>query len=89
MPVLVIDGTKKLSQSTTISLYLARKYGKNNCCSQKHLVFILGLAGKNEWEMARVEESVATTMDFYNAMAQYSYVVAGFKEGDKVNKITK
>lgn len=45
----------------------------------------LGLAGKNEWERAQVNEIVDFLNDVRKSFADYVYVALGFREGDKVN----
>ncbi|CAD5227899.1 unnamed protein product [Bursaphelenchus xylophilus] len=69
VPCLFIDNGKiKLSQSSAIALYIGRK---------------VGLAGRTELEMARVEEAIATYKDLYTKMADYCYTMTGFKDMDK------
>ncbi|KAH7699948.1 glutathione S-transferase-1 [Aphelenchoides avenae] len=67
LPVLDVDG-KKLSESQAIYRYLALKFG---------------LAGKGEWEQARVDEILDFQKTVYGAFGPYLYMMAGFREGDK------
>ncbi|CAD5221770.1 unnamed protein product [Bursaphelenchus okinawaensis] len=69
VPVLSIDNGKiKLSQSTAIACYLARK---------------VGLGGRNELEMARIDEALATYKDMYAKMADFNYSSGGLRGLDK------
>ncbi|CAK5034112.1 unnamed protein product [Meloidogyne enterolobii] len=72
VPVLEVDG-KQLSQSGAILLYLSNKFG---------------LAGKDEWEKAKIIEIFDFYKDVYNETAPYIYAKAGFREGD-VDKLRK
>ncbi|KAI1712085.1 glutathione S-transferase 1 [Ditylenchus destructor] len=67
MPVLEVDG-KMLGQSLAISRYLAKKHG---------------LAGKDEWEQAKIDELADLTRDTHKELSEYISVVFGFKPGDK------
>uniref|UniRef100_A0A915M1D6 glutathione transferase n=1 Tax=Meloidogyne javanica TaxID=6303 RepID=A0A915M1D6_MELJA len=72
VPVLEVDG-KQLSQSGAILHYLSNKFG---------------LAGKDEWEKAKIIEIFDFYKDVYNETAPYIYAKAGFREGD-VDKLRK
>ncbi|KAI1695775.1 glutathione S-transferase 1 [Ditylenchus destructor] len=74
MPVLEVDG-KMLGQSLAISRYLAKKHG---------------LAGKDEWEQAKIDELADFTRDFFKEVqGDYVAVVLGFKPGDKAKLHTE
>ncbi len=65
--MLEVDG-KQLNQSSTIARFLAEKFH---------------LAGKDDWERAKVNEVVDFHKDVYTELAPYFYTVLGSKEGDK------
>ncbi|KAI1709035.1 putative glutathione S-transferase 5 [Ditylenchus destructor] len=67
VPVLKVDG-QELAQSAVILRYLGEKFG---------------LAGKDEWEKAKVHEVADFQKDVYSDMAPYFYNLLGFREGDK------
>ncbi|KAI6171069.1 Glutathione S-transferase protein [Aphelenchoides bicaudatus] len=71
LPVLVVDG-KRLSQSTAIASFLGHRFG---------------LAGRSDWEQARVDEAVQTYRDFYEAIHDYLLILGGFKQGNVVRTI--
>jgi glutathione S-transferase len=71
MPVLEIDG-KFLGESCTIARFLARKNG---------------LAGKTEWQQAKVDELMNVQKDFYKELSPFYYSAAGFNEPEKVTPI--
>uniref|UniRef100_A0A8R1HW89 glutathione transferase n=2 Tax=Caenorhabditis japonica TaxID=281687 RepID=A0A8R1HW89_CAEJA len=65
LPVLYVDG-KPLSQSRVIERYLAKAFG---------------LAGENDWEMAKMDELVACVEDFLIEIHPW------FKEQDNAKKV--
>jgi len=68
VPVLELENGKQLNQSATIARYLAEKHN---------------LAGKDEWEKAKVNEVVDFQKDVYSELAPYFYNVLGYREGNK------
>ncbi|KAF7635100.1 hypothetical protein Mgra_00005541 [Meloidogyne graminicola] len=66
LPMLEVDG-KQLFQSGAILQFLANKFG---------------LAGKDEWEKAKVVEIFDFYKDVYNELGKYLYVKLGFREGN-------
>ena len=68
VPVLEVDNGKQLNQSATIARFIAEKFN---------------LAGKDEWERAKVNEIVDFQKDVYSELAPYFYVALGFRVGDK------
>ncbi|KAH7707144.1 Protein GST-30 [Aphelenchoides avenae] len=66
MPVLYVDG-EELAQSQTIARYLARKYG---------------LAGRGEWEQAKVDEILDFQKDLHKECLSYIFTSLGFQKGD-------
>jgi glutathione S-transferase len=68
VPVLEVEGGKQLAQSAAIARYLGEKYG---------------IAGKDEWERAKVNEILDYFRDARDELTKYIYVVLGFREGDK------
>jgi len=68
VPVLELDNGKQLNQSATIARFIAEKFN---------------LAGKDEWERAKVNEVVDFQKDVYSELAPYFYTVLGYREGDK------
>ena len=83
LPVLEIDGKKQLAQSGAILRYLGGKHGNLKIIkfSQKNF---LGLAGKDEWERAKVNELVDFYKDIYMSFGLYYAVKKGIKQGDAV-----
>jgi glutathione S-transferase len=69
LPVLLVEG-KRLSQSTAIASFLGHRFG---------------LAGRSDWEQARVDEAVQTYRDFYMAIHDYLMIVSGFQQGNAVS----
>ncbi|KAI1707461.1 putative glutathione S-transferase 5 [Ditylenchus destructor] len=67
VPVLKVDG-QELAQSAVILRYLGEKFG---------------LAGKDEWEKAKVNEVVDFHKDVYSDLAPYFHNLLGFRVGDK------
>ncbi|CAD5227707.1 unnamed protein product [Bursaphelenchus xylophilus] len=67
IPVLEVNG-KPLCESSTILRFLAKQYG---------------LAGKNRWEKAKVDEILELHKSEYNEIMEWIMVTTGFKEGDK------
>ncbi|KAI1711874.1 glutathione S-transferase 1 [Ditylenchus destructor] len=67
LPVLEVDG-KMLGQSLAISRYLAKKHG---------------LAGKDDWEQAKIDELADFSRDIFKELGDYIPVAFGFKPGDK------
>ncbi|KAI1711871.1 putative glutathione S-transferase 6 [Ditylenchus destructor] len=67
VPILEVDG-KPLTYCHTISRYLARTFG---------------LAGKDNWEQAKVDEISDFHSDVAMDLQPYLYVVAGFHQGDR------
>ncbi|KAH7696395.1 GST-13 protein, partial [Aphelenchoides avenae] len=61
IPVLFVDG-KPLGQSVAIMRYVAKKFG---------------LAGKGDWEQAKVDEILDLQKDFYNEVTDYILTVTG------------
>jgi len=68
VPVLELADGKTLNQSSTIARYLGEKFG---------------IAGKDEWERAKVNEVVDFHKDVSGQLTPYFYVAHGFIEGDK------
>jgi glutathione S-transferase len=68
VPLLEVDG-KQLFQTGAIFRYLGNKFG---------------LAGKNEWEKAKVDEVFDFYKDVYAELAPYMYVKCGWREGNLV-----
>jgi len=68
VPVLELENGKQLNQSATIARYLAEKHN---------------LAGKDDWEKAKVNEVVDFQKDVYTELAPYFYNVLGYREGNK------
>lgn len=66
VPVLEVGG-KQLAQSAAILRYLANKYD---------------LAGKNEWEKAKVDEIMDFYKDTASELVPYLYVKMGYREGN-------
>jgi glutathione S-transferase len=66
--MLEVDG-KQLFQSGAILRYLANESG---------------LAGKDEWEKAKVDEIFDFYKDVYAELAQYLYIKRGRREGNLV-----
>ncbi|KAI1712082.1 glutathione S-transferase 1 [Ditylenchus destructor] len=69
LPVLEVDG-EMIGQSLAISRYLAKKHG---------------LAGKDEWEQAKIDELADFTRDSFEEVHYYVAVVLGFKPGDNLS----
>jgi glutathione S-transferase len=69
LPVLLVEG-KRLSQSAAIASFLGHRFG---------------LAGRSDWEQARVDEAVQTFRDFYGAVHDYLEIMGGFKQGNAVS----
>uniref|UniRef100_A0A914IFS7 glutathione transferase n=1 Tax=Globodera rostochiensis TaxID=31243 RepID=A0A914IFS7_GLORO len=67
VPILEVDG-KPLTYCHTIARYLARSFG---------------LAGRNDWEQAKVDEISDFHADVALDLQPYMYVIAGFHQGDK------
>uniref|UniRef100_A0A1I8B3Y8 glutathione transferase n=1 Tax=Meloidogyne hapla TaxID=6305 RepID=A0A1I8B3Y8_MELHA len=67
VPILEVDG-KPLTYCHTIARYLARQFG---------------LAGRDNWEQAKVDEISDFHADVAMDLQPYMYVVAGFHQGDK------
>lgn len=67
VPVLEVDG-KPLAESYPIARYLARQFG---------------LAGKDAWEQAKVDEFADFHKDVANEFGPYFRVAVGFQPGDK------
>jgi len=65
--VLELADGKQLNQSATIARYLAEKFN---------------LAGKDDWEKAKVNEVVDFQKDVVSEMAPYLYTVLGYREGN-------
>lgn len=87
MPVLYVDG-EELAQSQTIARYLARKYGTQriklrfklyDCCHS-------GLAGRGEWEQAKVDEILDFQKDLHKECLSYIFTSLGFQKGDLVRE---
>ena len=68
VPVLELENGKQLNQSATIARYLGEKFH---------------LAGKDEWEKAKVNEVVDFHKDVYAELTPYYYTVLGYREGNK------
>jgi DNA-binding ferritin-like protein (Dps family) len=43
-----------------------------------------GLAGRNDWEQARVDEAIDTYRDFYHDIHDYLFTVAGMVQKNPV-----
>ncbi|KAI1709037.1 putative glutathione S-transferase 5 [Ditylenchus destructor] len=67
LPVFEIDG-EKLCQSYAFSRFLAEKFG---------------LAGKDEWEKAKINEIADFARDVWYELAPWLYVVGDIRPGDK------
>ncbi|KAL3102479.1 hypothetical protein niasHS_001221 [Heterodera schachtii] len=67
VPILEVDG-KPLTYCHTIARYLARSFG---------------LAGRTEWEQAKVDEISDFHADVSLDLQPYMYVIAGFHQGDR------
>ena len=87
VPIIEVDG-KTLAQSHAILRYLATKFGEFRCkfcvvqsCS--------GMAGKDEWETAKLDEISELVAEFNNQCLEYICVKLGYSPGDKVHATNK
>lgn len=83
LPVLLVEG-KRLSQSMAIASFLGQRFGLFLFSFSIILIQILGLAGRSDWEQARVDEAVHTYRDFYAELHDYLLMSAGMKQGNVV-----
>lgn len=67
VPVLELKDGRQLSQSAAVARYLGEKYG---------------LAGKDEWEKAKLNEVLDFHKDVLTELNQYIYTKLGFRQGN-------
>lgn len=88
VPVLEVDG-EWLAEMHAITRYLGRKYGQS-CANLEAFTtnhcYISGLAGKDAWEEAKVDEFADFHRDVYSELVGYIRAVAGVSiySGDAV-----